>query len=167
MLALILSLVVSQADPRVCITPCGMTVYTTRCEQVKAFEARAVSVIGRYVDQLTPELVCHALQGWTVMSHRPERACLPEMGFVVPLEIPTCVGGYSFVDIQVIEVIGDRWNSNSLAHEFIHAIDWFLYHRMGHCNWDARGVNRAIHQLSGAEPYEAPRSEHCDDNLDR
>jgi len=165
-LALVFALVITQPDPRVCISTCGMTVYTGNCARFKAFEARAVSVIGRNVDTWTPEMVCHALGGWTVLSVKPDRRCLPEIGFVVPLgDKPTCVGGFTFDDIYVIQVIGDRWGTNSLAHEFIHAIDWFYYGRVGHCGWTRRGVNRAINLLNGAPPYEEPANEHCDDSL--
>lgn len=154
--------------PNLCRTPCGMLILADAkaCREYRRFETRALRTYSRNVWGWSEQSVCKALDGWLIVPHKAEADCLEDdkEGFVLPgTDPPLCVGGYTFGEGKIIMMVNMSPTHGPLAHELVHAVDWTEHGKAGHCNWDERGVNDAIGQLTdfASEPYHAGPEENC------
>lgn len=152
MRALLLLLLSLQAPPP-CTTRCGMR-GPGNCGELQRLEDAAVRVFARQVHGWSEPLICSALHGWTLQTH--ERTLLDKftcgtIGWTMKADngIPACFLGYTWIEHHTIEVTDQRWSSNALAHEMVHAIDFSTGHPVGHCRWMQRGIKPALLEITG------------------
>lgn len=158
----LMSCAAAKGRPSGCVTACGMEAETARCGALQRFEKRVVRVLANNVTGWDSKQVCAALDGWTVQVHvrALDEVCDVPSWSPAPIS-DLCVVGFTHPAAQVLEVDSDRWETNSLAHEMVHAIDFKSAGKLiGHCSWADRGIWKTLSKITG-EPSEPSAMEPC------
>ena len=144
-----------------CTTSCSLHVLTDahKCAAAESTETRLMTALSKHT-AITPDQLCAAENGWTVLAHQHTTAddenCEPGGWW----QNGICVGGYTFDKFKIVETYDEDWTHNSLAHELIHVVSLYLWHKEGHCRWKEMGIKDAIKEVTGREDRTSP-GENC------
>jgi hypothetical protein len=136
-----------------CETRCGLRSTGFDCSTLKAMEDVAVVTYAEHVPGWTRELVCAALQGWTVRVHSVFTAedlahCRPNAWRLYYAGKPLCIAGYTDYASRVFEVDPVPFEHSSFVHEVGHVLSNTLDHEPTHCGWMKRGIRKAIFEVN-------------------